>query len=219
MNILDTFNLISSVASLILSVIAIWLSLYFYNESKKSETNTSITLESIKTQSLMLERLTSRWMDRFTKYVTSPHQADETTNQLVQLITMTQQHTLTATLPSPEESRQKAQLITELISSYVAIFYYAGVSNIANQYHLPVQIENLSNADGIKKIVDQSYADYIYLKGILEGIDQQSIAQSSLNHLYIQALAWEPHIIDTATVYSRRSTDQTNISPTPDSTQ
>ncbi len=201
---IDLINLVAAIASLVLAVIAIWQAIHFYNQAKSTELNTALTLESIKTQSTMLERLTAKWMDRFTKYVTNPRPIDETTTKLLEFIEIRQ---MALNLPSPEDSKQKSELIQELITSYIAVLYYVGISNITTQQHLPEAIEDLDQNEGIKQIVDQSKADYVYLKGVLANIDQTQLESSRLKHLYDQALGWNQFIKDTASVYSSRASN------------
>lgn len=86
MDSLSLINLISSLTSLILAVLSICLSLYFYNKSKDTETNVKIYLEEIKTQVATLERLTGKWMDRFTRYVTTPQPIDAMSEHLLEFI-------------------------------------------------------------------------------------------------------------------------------------
>ena len=86
LGIFDLINLISSIASLILSVIAIWLSLYFYKESKNNEKNLNNTLSEIKTHTGVLEKLTGKWIDRLTRFVTSPQPMDSAAERLLATI-------------------------------------------------------------------------------------------------------------------------------------
>jgi hypothetical protein len=202
---IELVSFIASVASLIMALVAMWQAVHFYNQAKTAELNTATTLESIKTQAAMLEKMTARWMDRFTKYVTTPKEADETTTRLIELIEVKQQ--LALSLPSPQDSaRQKAQFISELITSYIAIFYYVGLTNLTTQSFLPTQIENLQPDDAIKRIVDQSNTDYLYILGILNS-NQEQVATSSLNHLYQQAITFKSSVKDSTQVYSTRAAE------------
>jgi hypothetical protein len=83
---MDIINFFSSVASLILAIISIWLSLYFYSKSKDTEKHVDEALTEIKTHAGTLERLTGKWMDRFTRYVTTPQPMDAATEKLIDVI-------------------------------------------------------------------------------------------------------------------------------------
>lgn len=75
---MEAINLASSIASIILAVIAIGMSVYFYTQSKNTETKVESSLESIKAQTDTLQKLTGKWMDRLTKYVTDSNPYDQT---------------------------------------------------------------------------------------------------------------------------------------------
>jgi hypothetical protein len=83
LTILDIINLTSSLASLLLSIIAIWLSLYFFIQSKNTEKNVNEALTEIKTHTGTLERLTGKWMERLTRFVTSPQPMDAAAEKLL----------------------------------------------------------------------------------------------------------------------------------------
>jgi hypothetical protein len=101
-----------------LGVLAIWLSLYLYSKAKDSEKETVKALEAIRTQSDALQKLTSRWMDRFTRHAVEPKPADEGLMQLVQVV---------ASLPTtilahlqvrgPDHSGQEP-LLKEIVDAY-----------------------------------------------------------------------------------------------------
>lgn len=200
---IDLINLIASVASLILSIVAIWLSLYFYNQAKKTENTVNSSLESIKSQATSLERLTARWMDRLTKYVTDSRPADETTVMLMSLIKETVTPVSTQ-LNAPASTQNE-----ELISSYIAIYYYAAITNIEGQALLPSDIADLET-DGatIKGIVDSSNNDFLHLKGVLSGINERKLKASPLYHLFLEAVDMKPHVRDTANSYSAKYSEE-----------
>ena len=83
---MEIINIFSSLASLILAVISIWLSLYFYAKSKDTEKNVNEALTEIKTHAGTLERLTGKWMDRFTRYVTTPQPVDPLSEKMLEVI-------------------------------------------------------------------------------------------------------------------------------------
>ena|SRR5271157_3891784 len=77
MDILTVLSTAVGFMSLVLGGFAIWLSFQFYSKAKDAETRTAITLEAIKAQSEALQKLTGRWMDRFTRHATEPKPADQ----------------------------------------------------------------------------------------------------------------------------------------------
>jgi hypothetical protein len=62
----------SLVVSFFFGGFAIWLSMHFYTKAKDTEREVSNSLESIKAQTDTLQKLTARWMDRFTRHATEP---------------------------------------------------------------------------------------------------------------------------------------------------
>ncbi len=104
MSILDLVNLISSIASLILSIIAIWLSLYFYKESKNNEQNVNNALSEIKIHTATLEKLTGKWLDRLTRFVTSPQPMDAAAEKILETMgKLYQGNNQTGTVETPIE--------------------------------------------------------------------------------------------------------------------
>lgn len=77
MDVLTLLNTAVGLMSLAFGGFAIWLSFQFYSKAKDAETRTAVTLEAIRAQSEALQKLTGRWMDRFTRHATEPKPADE----------------------------------------------------------------------------------------------------------------------------------------------
>lgn len=200
---LDIINLISSLASLILSVIAIWLALYFYHKSKDTEKEVNETLTEIKTHTGTLERLTGKWMDRFTRYVTTPQRVDEMQERLLQIISFTTQSSVNQLPPAPD-GNTKPQLTEYLVSSYLALYYYAGLTNIATQFYLP-KLDELEPGNTLKNIVDRSHADFVYLENLIASLDQSLVQNSQLLNLYNEGLQMKGLVKDSTMVYQERA--------------
>jgi len=203
LTIIDIINLVSSLASLILSVIAIWLALYFYKSSKSTESEVKTTLTEIKTHTGALERLTGKWMDRFTRFVTSPQPVDEMQERLLQIISFTTQSSVNQLPPAPDGDT-KPKLTEYLISSYLALYYYTGLTNIATQFYLP-KIEELEPENTIKSIVDKSHADFAYLESLIATLDQQQVQGSQLFNLYQEGQQMRNLVKDSTMVYRERA--------------
>src|SRR5262249_48107303 len=119
--------------ALVLGIFAIWLALYLYCKARDSEKETATTLEAIKAQSEALQKLTGRWMDRFTRHAVEPRPADEGLMQLVQVV---------ASLPTtilahlqvrgPDPSSQEP-LLKEIVDAYVGLYYYTALANVLGQ--------------------------------------------------------------------------------------
>lgn len=70
MDALTVINTAVGLMSMVLGGLAIWLALHFYTKSKDTERQIAVTLEGIKAQSDVLQKLTGRWMDRFMRHAT-----------------------------------------------------------------------------------------------------------------------------------------------------
>lgn len=207
MNAVEIINLVAGIASLILSVLAIWLSLYFYDKSKNTESKVDKALEGIRVQTQSLETLTGKWMDRFTKYVTNPKAADETSLLLMQIVREYSTQNIGGQLKEVDSGATKEALANELVSSYIVVFFYTAVANVALQAHLPSEITDLTTDDGAKGLVDSSYADFQRLDSILSSVDRSRLESNNLYSLYqIGVQNWKPYVKDTTTVYRDRQT-------------
>lgn len=208
----EIINLVSAIVSVILSVLAIWLALYFYDKSKNSEIKVNLALEAIKAQTKALQELTGKWMDRLTKYATSAKPADEATVWMMEIIRSSVSN-VSSQLASPGDERKTIQNLTEqLVSSYIAIYYYAALTNITSQGYLP-NLTELDENNPIKTIVDSSNADYWWLDSILSSTNSSDLQASPLYHLYADTITnKKQHIKDSTKVYQSRLIGESAIS-------
>src|SRR5262249_41060704 len=79
---METASIIASIVSVILALVAIAQSIYFYTQSKNTESRVQEALTAIKTQTESLQALSGKYLDRLTRYVTTPR---EDPNQIAQL--------------------------------------------------------------------------------------------------------------------------------------
>jgi hypothetical protein len=101
----------------------------FLHKAKDAETETSKALESIKAQSDTLQRLTGKWMDRFTRHATEPRPADQGLMQLVHVVASLPT-TILAHLDvvrSGAASEPAPEIVRELVDSYVGLYYYTAL--------------------------------------------------------------------------------------------
>ena len=68
----EFWSIVASVVSIILGLVAIAVSIYFFVTNQKTEKNVSNSLTKIETQTEMLQKITGRQIDRLTKFVTEP---------------------------------------------------------------------------------------------------------------------------------------------------
>ena len=136
---MDAFNIAVGLMSLVLGGFSIWLSLHFYEKAKEAEKQTALTLEGIRTQAESLQKLTGRWMDRFTRHATEPRPADEGLMALVSAVADLPTTILTTLRVTPSlDLTQVEPLRAELTNAYIALYYYASVGNVVLQSLLPI---------------------------------------------------------------------------------
>jgi len=200
--IMEIASLIASIVSIIitilLGVLAIWLSLYFYKQTKNTETAVEKSLTRIETQTEALQKLTAKWMDRYTKFFTTPKEPDPA--HLASLDAIRQiQISIASQLPNNQAMEAMGN---EILTAYIAIYFYAGVANVASQGYLP-KPEDLEPDNLPKFLVDKSKQDFDMIEGILENVDPARLRANSLNFLLTAALTqWKPQVKDAATLYA-----------------
>lgn len=206
MNAVEIWSIVSSIVSVILAFFAIFLAIYFFIETKNTERNITSSLTKIETQAESLQKINAKWMDRLTKYVTEERSQpqDSSFPQLIQILAQLPA-TITATLTqSPDRSTQE-QLVEEIYSSYIALYFYTAQTNYWAQFYLPSVTEFDSNDEFqnlIKRMVDLSNADFEHIAGILAKCDQQKLETSPLVHLLKETKEfWRHRVRSTADVF------------------
>lgn len=207
---LDVLNTSVGLMSLILGGFAIWLSWEFYSKAKDAEKQTAVTLEAIKAQSDALQRLTGRWMDRFTRYATEPRPADEGLMMLVNTMANLPTTILThlrvqTTTTSPSTTPES--LITEVVDCYIALYHWTAIANVGFQALLPLDSfdEAVPEHANLKRIIDGSFNDFSIVANALSQVPNARLHASKINHLLIEAQAtWRPLVRDTASALAVR---------------
>src|SRR5262245_49375102 len=118
--------------SIALGGLAIWLALYLYNQAKNTEQRVGETLAAIKAQTDALQRLTGKMLDRLTTAVTAARPADEA---LVLLMSTFRDlpTTIAANLRAPSTDAPQQALVNEVLTAYIATFYYTALTNVVSQ--------------------------------------------------------------------------------------
>jgi hypothetical protein len=204
---IDLINTAVGLMSLALGGFALWLAWDIYSRAKESEKEAAITLEAIKTQTDSLQKLNGRLLDRLTRYATSPRPVDEGIQMLITTIAtlpatllnhMGTQTGTTASATQPDEAA-----MTDLVACYIMLYYYSGLTNAAAQSTLPTKEmfeTSPSEYAAIKRLVDMSASDFIYMKNIVNKVHPSRITASIYHPSYIEAennLATIVHDTDT----------------------
>ena len=210
MNGVEVLNAAVGLMSLVLGGFAIWLSLYLYTKAKDTETETVKALEAIRAQSDALQRLTGKWMDRFTRHATEPRPADQGLMQLVQVVASLPTTILShlEIVRTPVAANVPPQLVRELVDSYVGLYYYTALSNVLAQGVLPAE-RHFNGEDplhvGGRALVDRTAADFQHMAGVMQGLDQTLVGNSGLKQLLNEALElWRPHVHFASQVFENR---------------
>jgi len=204
---MEVASITASVTSVIVAFLAIGLAVYFYTQAKNTEQQVSNALASISSQTDALQRLTGRWMDRFTRYVTEPKQADDALYLLVSAIKDIPTN-MASQLQAPQTDTTAQVLTGQLVTAYIALYYYLGVANVSAQGYLPPNIVELKPDDWVKAFVDTTYSDFHYLDRTLALTDANLIEASHMRANYAEAVnSWKPLVRDTAMVYAARGSE------------
>jgi len=180
----NTFSIAASIVSVILAVLAITFSILFFVLSKKTETQALSSLTKIETQADSLQKLTGRWMDRLTRYVTSerPSILDESFPQLLTILSQLPQ-AITATI-TQVPARETAD--DTIYSFYIILYFYTAQTNYWVQSFFPKasEFDDSNNFHQlVKRIIDMSHADFTTLAGILANLDQAKLSQNANAYL------------------------------------
>jgi len=203
MNAVEIASIVASFVSLIVSLLAIALSLYFYTQSKNTERQVAEALASIKAQTDALQKLTGRWMDRFTRAATEPKQPDETLLLLFSAIREIPTN-VASQIRTPGQELSP-QILEMVVAAWIGTYFYAAVSNVALQGYLPT-LEELEPQDRVKQLVDQSYADCAIFEQRIASVDRRLLEANPLAHVYAEALAqWKPLLKDSTMTYRARA--------------
>jgi len=206
MTAVEAWSVASSIVSVVLAVLAIVLSIWFFVMAKNTEKDVAGSLTKIETQADSLQKLNARWMDRLTRFVTEerPRPADESIPQLVAILAQLPQ-TLTTSLTQVPQRATQEQLAQELISSYIAIYFYTAQTNYWAQFYLP----EAANFDAtnefhrlVQRMVDTSYTDFTHIATVLAGVDQSRLEANPLAHLLRETKdSWRLRVRSTADVF------------------
>lgn len=192
----------SSIASIILAIVAILLSVYFYTQSKKSEKDITNSLSKIETQSQTIEKITGKQIERLTEHLTKQSGLDEIHTDLkmiAHMATTMKQDGQVTTIGSNE----RLEIIKYIIGSY----YYCATTNYYAYMSLPEASKfDKENTFHIrtKNILDMTASDINYIRGQFDflKITEDEIKKSGLEGLYKEALeVWLPNVKDAASAF------------------
>lgn len=199
---LQILNAAGSLTSIILAVLAIVLSIWFFVQSKNTEGETKKALEGIRTQTEALQKLAGRWLDRFTKHLVDDKPFDALLSVAAQVSNLPEKisQDLQVNISQIQQHR------SEIISCYLLLQYYTALTNIFAQGNLPLFYdfnESDENHKLVRHIVDQSAGTVKQLETIIAGIPQEEIDRNSYNSFRVAYLSyWAPSVKDSFAYYA-----------------
>jgi hypothetical protein len=206
---LEWFGLISNAISLVVGVLAIWLSWQFYKQTIDTERRVENSLSKIEAQTKSLQTLSAKWLDKLTNYVTSDRSAptDHSIAQLVDTFAQLPQVMLTQ-LRIPTKNESNEELVDELLACYVALYYYTALANFWAQFHLPEKSDFDVTSEYhslVKRIVDGSEADFQHMAAALSKADQHRIERATNAAIKRETQElWRHHVKTATEVYAER---------------
>ena len=185
---LEIVSILSRLISIVLGILAITFSLWFYRQTKDTEKEVSNSLIKIETQTDMLHKITGRQLDLLTKFVTEPKKdhADEHLKGMFEIIAQLPQ------MLSPQQISQNTLADNQYqIQIWVAIYFYSAQTNWLSAPNLPDQVEFNTNDPyhaHIKRIVDLSAADFKKAATVLSGFSDAELKSSNTYHILEETL-------------------------------
>jgi hypothetical protein len=206
---MEAASIVASIVSCIMALVAIAMSVYFYTQSKNTETVVKASLEGIRTQTDALQKLTGRWMDRLTRYVTTPQEPTIETQHQLLIAIKDLPRDIASKLPVPSQASAQQDLLRESVACYCALYYYTAVANWWAQSCLPPIQDfdrNPEYSQFVKKAVDESYRDFSIMAQTLDKVDRSLLASVPLKNLADKARdEYKAFVRDSTGVYAWRA--------------
>jgi len=169
--------LVSSIASLSLSIAAIWMSVYFYRKSKDTEKSVAVSLRGIESQTSTLSSITEKHMGQLIGSFTGLRPIEEVLVRFIEN-TRLEETTIDRNLTLPTNSDPNSQRGNKEISLAAKAAYYAALTNAFMQ----AQIHFFRDKDTSTQnnMLNKSYRDFNILKRELENIDSTTPEYESI---------------------------------------
>jgi len=207
----EAWGMASNIVSMILAIMAMWFAFYIYDKGKATDQSITNSLSKIEAQAESLQKLSGRWMDRLTRYVTQerpPGPLDQTLPELVTVLATLPQ-AITMQINQPAKSDPPEHLIEELLTCYIVIYYYTALTNFWAQGYLP-DVADFDEKNEFhqltKRVTDGSSQDFGNIARILEATDQQRRSRNSLAHMLVEARdLWGHHVRSVADIWQQKA--------------
>ncbi len=204
-NISALWGIGASIASIILAVVAVILSVYFYTQAKNSEKEVTKSLSKIEAQADTLSKITGKQLDRLTKHATE-RRTSENDPDIRAFIDLATSMTQGLTQTSQEQVSQPQHNRNETLKYTIGSLYYCSTTNYYALMSLPeaaLYDENNDFHATTKRLLDLTKSDVIFLTNHLKDVTQEEIEQSGMKALYDEAISiWVPRTKDSASSFS-----------------
>lgn len=136
---IDWLSIISSISSIALAVLALWLSLRFFFSTNKSEKEVGKILTEIRTQTDLMQKVTARMLNKYVTFSTTrqPDQSDF----LMRLIATNSKG---AGLVDDQAKFTNEEVLGSLTELYIAVAYHSALTNMVFQESVTEDITQLS---------------------------------------------------------------------------
>ncbi len=189
----ESASIVASVVSIILGLVAISISIFFYTQAKDSEKEVSRALEGIRVQTESLQKLTGKHMDKLIKGATDRKTDEESLMRLVDVVagfpdtmsTLMQLPTQALPEAGTEEDPVQKRRMNEL---YITLFAYSNWLNLALQGGRWSLLELEVTENVFKSFLDVSHRDFSLLLEILGDIDSTELSQCLNYQSYLDIL-------------------------------
>lgn len=204
---MEIASIVASFVSLIVGIIAGGLAIYFFNKQKDDANRVEVALAAIREQTNALQSISTGFLDRLTKYVTTtPRQPRDPSRTVIdalkELPAVVQMLQITSTTtPSPPDQREFTLML-------VALQYYIAETNFWASLTLPATSEFNANDDFhslVKMILDRSNADLSVVANTVSERDLTCIRGTTIEPYHRDTLQFLASIVgDTAFHWIRR---------------
>lgn len=208
---MDIVGLVAGIVSVVLAGVAIWQAMYFYTKGKDTESRVEAALVGIKAQVETLQAVNTKITDRLTRFATTPRNDAAQTAELFAVTLRSLPEIALKFLP-PGQATNEPLLRREIMLAYVALWYYSASTNVWASFSLPPPEDfDPERHAFIKRIVDQSSADFRYMSGLVSQLNQQEIKspQFQYAHFYSDVTQHLHALVgDTSEHFARMSKQQ-----------
>jgi hypothetical protein len=209
---MEIVGLVAGVVSVILAVVAIWQAMYFYTQGKATEGRVETALSGMKAQVETLQAVNAKITERLTRFATAPRNESAQTAELF-AVTLRSLPEIALKFLLPSQATNEPALRHEITLAYVGLWYYAASTNVWASFCLPRPEDfDQERHAFVKRVVDQSAADFRYMNGLVSQLNQQEIQsqQFQLAHLYTEVIQHLQTLVgDTSEHFARMSKEET----------